>query len=402
MKRLILLLFVIILVLTFCGISETAERRIKRTGRPVPQQTTGVPGLGISDDLDTWTLENYISNYMESCHIPGLSAAVSKFGQVIWTGAFGDANFQYGFKVNENTLFMLASITKTVTGTTLAMLYEEGKFGLDDPVNNYLPFQVVHPKHPGIDITFRMLYTHTSGIKDNWSVMPYYPGDSPIPLGTYLQEYLTPGGAYYNPTKNFTNWAPGTNDTYCNIAVALLGYLVETISGQDLESYCQQKLLLPLGMNETSYFYANLDPSHMAMPYYWNGAKYVAYGHYGYSDYPSGQMRTSATQLVHFLTTFMLNRYPVSSHGNYRILDSETVNLMLTPQNPSINPNQGLIWYHLSLGGRSLWGHSGGDQGVSTEMWYCPDEESGVVVLINGETFIGSIVDACFDYAENK
>jgi CubicO group peptidase (beta-lactamase class C family) len=186
-------------------------------------------------------------------------------------------------------------------------------------------------------------------------------------------------------------------------------------------------------MDETSYFLANLDPDHIAMPYHWDGSQYLPYGHYGYSDYPSGQIRTSAPQLIKFLSIFMQNMYPdkppcqggdpcdssmgyagailpvsgffqsPSWSGNPkitpRILESETVQLMLRPQIPIINPHIGIVWYTFtSPSERIFWGHDGGDQGVRTQMWYCPEEEIGFVVLSNGEADLYDICTEIFLY----
>jgi CubicO group peptidase (beta-lactamase class C family) len=327
---------------------------------------------------------------------------------------------------------MLSSLTKTITATALMQLYDDGLFGLHDPVNNYLNFFVVHPKYHNTDITFHMLLTHTSGIQDNFAVMPYYQGDSPIPLGQYLEDYLTPGGIYYDPNANFTAFEPGRSYSYSNIGLALVGCLVETISGIELEEYCQQNIFPLLAMDESSYFLKNLDQDHIAMPYKWNGSGYDPYGHYGYSDYPSGQLRTSATQLMNFLSTFMENRYPdrlpysgggqggssqgkmngYSPPGNFekvvnppkrstRILKSETVKMMLTPQIPSINPNMGLVWNFSNYGGYAWVGINGGDKGVATTMWYYQEEDIGIVGLTNGESAFYDIFDAMFEYALN-
>lgn len=353
----------------------------------------------LSDDWDSSALESYITKYMDAHNICGLSAAIVKNGQNIWTGSFGNAQVDPDKPVIDDSLFMLASVTKTITGVALMQLYEAGKFDLDDPINDYLPFPVIHPAHPRTDISFRMLLSHTSGIEDNWSVMPYYQGDSPIRLGVYLHEYLTPGGVYYHPVKNFYPWKPGTNYEYCNNGLALAGYLVEILSGIPLEAYCQQHLFTPLEMKETSYFLAYLNPRHIAMPYGWNGNKHFPYGHQGYSDWPSGTLRTSAPQLVRFLSTFWKNKHPVEPPGALRILQSDTVNLMLTPQYPHIEPTQGLVWYSWKLGNRNLVGHDGSDPGITTEMWYSPEENTGVVALTNSESLFPGILNALFHYA---
>jgi len=172
---------------------------------------------------------------------------------------------------------------------------------------------------------------------------------------------------------------------------------VEVISGMPFDEYCADNLFSPLDMNETAWFLADLDTTHIAMPYRWNGQSYRPYGFYGYSDYPSGQLRTSAPQLLRFLTAYL--QYG-ELEGN-RILDSATVAMMTTPQIPDIDPSVGLVRNSMTHGGRFLWGHGGGDLGFETEMYFCTDENSGVVILTNGESSLYPILDTLFDYAES-
>ena len=87
-------------------------------------------------------------------------------------------------------MFILSSISKTITATALLQLYEDGLINLDDNINDYLAFNVHNPNYQSSAITFKMLLSHVSSIKDNWSVMPYYNGDSDLELGYYLEQYL--------------------------------------------------------------------------------------------------------------------------------------------------------------------------------------------------------------------
>lgn len=341
-------------------------------------QSSSIPASDFAvESFRSTNIDSFIEAQMDLGHVAGLSACIVKEPGRVWTGAYGTADFDLGAEVHIETLFMLASISKVVTATALMQLWEDGAFGLDDDVNDYLPFTVSNPSYPGVPLTFRMLLTHTSSIQDNWSVMPYYPGDSPVPLGDYLADYLVPGGGLYDPVANFYGWEPGTGWGYCNIAIALVGYLVEVLSGQTFPEYCQQEIFAPLGMSETAWHLADLDESHIAMPYWWNGQDHEPYGHYGYTDYPSGQLRTSVDQLGQFLLAYV--------HGgewnNTRLLESATVDSILSPQIPDIDPTQGLVWYQNG----PAWGHNGGDQGVSTNMYFIREMMLGVIVLNNGE-----------------
>ncbi|UCD05491.1 MAG: serine hydrolase [candidate division WOR-3 bacterium] len=346
--------------------------------------------------LDSTGLDSIIEAEMAARHIPGVATCAIKNGQIVWSAGHGWANIEDSVEVADTTLFMLASISKTITAAAVMQLWEHDSFDLDDDINEYLAFEVHNPFHPDSIITFRHLLTHTSSINDNWSVMTYYPGDSPIPLGQYLADYLVPGGAYYDSSLSYNSWAPGSQMEYCNIAVALVGYLVEAIA-DSFPIWCEDSIFAPLDMCETGWFLANLDTSNVAMPYHWQGTAYVPYGHFGYSDYPAGQLRTSSLELARFLITFQ--QYGIID--TTRILDSATVALMTTVQYPQLSQHQGLVWYESFLNGRWIWGHSGGDQGVITRMGYCPAEGTAAIVLTNGESFSGcaTIMDALFDYA---
>ncbi len=339
-------------------------------------------GSAHSDDVDA-----YIQDTMQLYHIPGVSACVVRNGEIIWTGAYGLAHIAEDRAVSESTLFMLASISKTVTMTGLMQLWEEGYFALDDDVNAHLPFELRIPNHPDEPITFRQVLSHTASLRDNWNVgwATYVQGDTPWALADYAYAYFHPDGVYYDAALNFHSSAPGTLYDYCNHGFVLAGYLVETISGMPFAEYCQESLFEPLGMDEASWFIRDLDPDHVAMPYDYSGTHYVEEGHYGYADYPAGTLRTSAPQLARLLIALGGH----GSIGETSILDSATVDLITTVHYPHLKSNQGLAWYQGSTAGCSVWQHEGGDLGVRTIASYSFEEGLGVVVLTNRDSGTG-------------
>ena len=342
------------------------------------------------DDID-----DLILNEMQMKHIPGLSAAIVINDTVLWQNAYGYGNIEEDKHVDNDTLFKIASVSKTITATTLMQLYEKNYFDLFDPINDYLPFNVIHPLYPSKDITFHMLLTHSSGINDNWEYMFHFVGDSPISFQTFLGEYLVEGGFYYDEVNNFCSWEPGTSWKYSNIGVALVGYLVEVISGVNFTSYVEINIFDPLRMDESGWYLCDLEESHIAMPYHWNGVEYEPYGHIGWIDVPAGDLRTSSSQLINFLSMYIQNGY----YNSQDILNSSTVSLMLTPQLP-FNQNLGLIWWKSNIDGRIVWGHGGSDYGARAQMYFDNNTKIGVVVLTNGESNTFQIVDIIFDYAE--
>ena len=323
-------------------------------------------------------LDQFIRARMEAAHLPGLAACVVGDGRVVWANGYGWANVEKQVAVTPDTLFMLASVSKTITSVALMQLYDDGLFGLDDDVDDYLPFSTRNPRHPATPITPRMLLTHTSSLADNWDVIEplYTPGDSPIPLGDFCAGYVTPGGEYYT-AENFHARPPGQVCDYCNVGVALGGYLAQVLSGVPFEQHCEQRLFAPLGMEETSWRLAGLDAAHIATPYTYDDGQYTPYEHYGYPDYPDGALRTSVLQLARFLITFING----GAYGDTRILQASTVAEMRREQVPALEEGQGLIWY--TEGERM--GHDGGDDGILTRMFFRPTNGRGVILLSNGE-----------------
>ena len=115
-------------------------------------------------------LDSLIRAEMAANHIPGLAACAVRGSELVWHGEYGFARLEDSIHVVDTTVFDLASVSKTATATALMQLCERGVFGLDDDINNSLPFSVRHPGYPSTPITYRMLLTHTSGIVDNWPI----------------------------------------------------------------------------------------------------------------------------------------------------------------------------------------------------------------------------------------
>jgi CubicO group peptidase (beta-lactamase class C family) len=338
--------------------------------------TGGPGGGGVVPDPE---LDAFLEAQLDAGHVPGMSAAVLRGGEVAWTGAYGMADVDAGRPVETGTLFELASISKTIVSVALMQLEEQGQISLDDDVGTLVPFDVRHPDYPSTPITLRMLVTHTSSIIDDWDTLDagYTPGDAQTSLHDFLEGYLVPGGATFSASTNFSQVEPGSAFEYSNVAVTLAAYVVEVVSGEPFDAYCQEHVFAPLGMDETAWRMADLDPSHVAVPYEYQSGAFSSFGFYGYPDYPDGLLRTSAPQLGRFLSAFIHD----GSLGGVKVLDASTAQAMRQPQVPEIEPSQAIIWYYE---GGTL-GHTGGDLGVATSMFYRPDDGAGVIFLLNAD-----------------
>lgn len=330
-------------------------------------------------------LDAFVRGQMREGRLPGLAAAIVKDGELAWARGYGLANIAHERRASVDVEFMLASVSKTVTGVAVMQAVQEGLLDLDAGVNEVLPFAVRNPEFPDEAITTRMLLTHTSSLRDNWEVLNtiYVKGDSAVSLGGFLGEYLVPGGRHYDAGKNFLSASPGSTYRYCNEGVALAGYLVEAVTGSGFDAWCDERIFSPLGMDQTSWFLHGLDRTGVAMPYRYvcSRDRYRRYGQYGYPDYPDGQLRTSARELGRFLLAFVGG----GELDGVRILEESTVQEMLREQVPDVVAGQGLVWYAIHRDGERLIGHNGGDSGVATQMFFRERDGTGVITLANGD-----------------
>jgi CubicO group peptidase (beta-lactamase class C family) len=318
---------------------------------------------------------------MKIGHFPSLSACIINDDAIIWSKGYGFYDLENSKRTTTDTIYMIASISKTITSTALMQLYEQGFFDLDDDVNDYLPFSLRNPSFPDDSITFRMLLSHQSSLAEDplefYQYSYTFGEDSPVALYPFLETYLVPGGSNYSSDVWSTD-PPGERFHYANIGFALIGYLVEQISGKPFDQYCKDNIFLPLKMYNTSYRLSDIDIEQLAIPYDFNNGEYIEFEHYGYIDYPAGSVRTSISELSHFLIAHMNG----GVYKNVLLLDEDTVNLMHTIHYS--NSNYGLGWGIVnSSDGDKFIGHEGGDFGVITSMYIRISDNVSVIIFVN-------------------
>lgn len=332
----------------------------------------------------------------------GFSVTLIDRNGISWSAAYGYADLPQQQPMTIDTVMNIASISKTITGTSLMMLVEQGKLDLDRDVNEYLPFTVSHPGYPESPITTRQLLTHSSAISDRDAIYSsetvYFPAaDNPISLGEFVQAYLSPTGRYYQ-ADNFATYAPGTERQYSNVAYGLAGYLVEVLSGEPLNRFSAEKIFKPLGMGSSGWMLSEIDPGQHAKLYEWKDEERAPVTWYGLVTWPDGGVRTSARDLSRFFAA-MIGGGELDGH---RILQEETVKAMFKPQfvagqvlaavEDGDNQQQAITWaYRSSQNSGTVVGHSGGDPGVTTHAYFFPQSGAGAILLVNtsseSETF---------------
>lgn len=353
---------------------------------------------GGNEPLDFTTIEEfeiYLEEEMNDQNIPALSVLIFEGETIKYEKYLGQSDVENNKALGQDDIFLLASVSKLVTATALLQLYEAGKLSLDDAINDYLPFDVSAPDQ-STPITFRMLLTHTSAIADGEAAGLHYAygEDSDLGLKAYMEKYLAPDGAYYDASDNYYNYAPGTKSNYSNMASALIGVLVAEIANQDFNAYCKDNIFQPLGMNNTYWSLEEALASNKTLvnPYDYIRGEFDLIQHYTFADYPNGALRSTARDMVKFLSALAQEGFS----NNHQLLETNTVTEMLTPQIPDIDPSMGLMIYMLDES-TNLWGHNGGEQGVATEVGFNPSNKIGAIVLANqGEVDVSELLIAAY------
>jgi CubicO group peptidase (beta-lactamase class C family) len=339
----------------------------------------------------------FVNDGLATTHTPGMSVAIVRGGTTAFAQGYGYADVETARHVSADSVFQIASVSKTVTATAMMMLWQEGRFRLDDPVAPLVDFPVVHPKFPDVPITFRHLFTHTSAISDEVYDPIDFRGQKPQPLRDFLASYLARGGRLYDPDKSWSSAKPGTQWNYSNVGVALLGHLAGRVNPEPLDVFTQKRLFAPLGMHDTAWRYEGIDDSRLALPYAFAGTHYQRLPHESYPDWPAGLLCSSANDFAKFLRIYTeAGRVDGRSY-----LTPETLRTMLAPDPVVLDPRrpdnrQALIWHLIDRKGAHLAGHHGGDRGASTVAMF--DVERHIAVL----AFANVTAEAAFGRFQNE
>jgi CubicO group peptidase (beta-lactamase class C family) len=330
-------------------------------------------------------LNTYIQLLMRLAHKPSLAAGIICGDQLIWSYAYGYYDIENKKEATTQTLYLMASVSKTVTATALMQLYDQGLFKLDDDVNKYLPFSLRNPNHPDDPITIEMILSHRSSLADDnlyWLCLSYLPGDPDVEGFPYpwLQEYLTPGGSAYS-SSTWSMEKPGERYYYANVGFSIIAYLVEIISHEDFNDYCKEHIFQPLQMNSTGFRLRDVDIENIAVPYEFKNKGYFRHPQYGiHVLYPAITLRTSIEDYSHFIIAHMTG----GVWNGVRILNESTVELMHTPHfSPGDTYNYGLGWQVTNKPLKKTYGHSGGYVGALDLVTISPSDTTGVIMFTN-------------------
>ncbi|MDT0685870.1 serine hydrolase domain-containing protein [Autumnicola psychrophila] len=249
-----------------CTIAFQAQTTSSQHSEPLSEAAPESVGIS-SERLEK--ISEMIQSSIDENQIPGAVALIAKDGKIIYLKAFGKANAE-GKELEKDAVFRIASQTKAITSTAVMMLWEEGKFQLDDPVSKYIPEfenpQVLESfneadssyttKPADKEITIRHLLTHTSGL--GYGMIDSDPRIRKIYQKAGVTELFTTANVKIGEVikklgKLPLHHNPGEKFTY-SMGLDVLGYFVEVVSGQSFSDYLEEHIFDPLEMEDTHFY----------------------------------------------------------------------------------------------------------------------------------------------------
>ncbi|GAB2990773.1 serine hydrolase domain-containing protein [Cyclobacterium sediminis] len=258
------------LCLSFLFLTSIALKAQTKSGQQSPPLAQASPSsVGVSPERLA-RIDEMLKESVKDNTNPGAVALIARNGKIVFHEAYGNADAN-GRKLRKDAIFRIASQSKAITSTAVMMLWEEGKFRLDDPISKYIP-EFKNPevlvnfkyadttyttKPANKEITIRHLLTHTSGIgygaidRDERMKMIYEKAGT---IDLFTTSPVTIEEIALKIAKLPLHHHPGEKYTY-SLGLDVLGYFVEVISGMTFQDYLLKHLFIPLGMNDTNFYF---------------------------------------------------------------------------------------------------------------------------------------------------
>lgn len=358
-------------------------------------------------NLEKRRLTAEISEVYKENLFNGFAVSIVNEKETLYEKGFGFSDASTKKEYTTKTIQNIASISKTFVGIGLLKAQELGKLKLDDPINKYLPFKVVNPHYPKIEITIRHLATHTSSIVDNefYLTQNYFlkenqdligmnlvfdetqvfnQKDAMVSMEEFLKNLLDENGKW-NTKDIYSQNKPGETYEYSNIGTTLAALVIEKATGENFDDFTEKYILKPLKMNDSGWHFHDINFSNYSKLY---ENPQTALPFYEMVSYPDGNFITSLHDLSLYLTE-LIKGY----NGKGSILSQESFEEFYTPQLESKNfinrneqnpytesYNSGIF---IGFGYTGYIGHTGGDPGVVSMMFFDPKTNLGRIMIFN-------------------
>ena len=352
-----------------------------RTQRP------GAVGGGAGDperrlpEVDELEMKARVREILNRWPTVGLAVGVVRNGSLEFFHGHGVADIASNTPITEDTVFRIGSITKTFTAIAVMQLWERGLVDLDAPANDYLrAFRLIPAKPSFRPATVRHLLTHTAGVPEwvrpSQMVRSGWFGET-YPLGVRLPTLAE----FYRGGLRLAV-EPGTTFTYTDHGIAVLGQIVEDLSGTPLDRYFREEIFEPLGMEDTDLLRSKRLESRLARGYRLRAAGPKPLTDRQGVTAAAGSIYSTPRDMARYLAALLGGG--ANEHGS--VLKPETLATMFEPHyqpDPRI-PGMGLAFWRADLGGHRAVEHQGIVPGFNSQIFLAPDEGVGVMGFTNG------------------
>src|SRR5262249_2692008 len=318
-------------------------------------------------------IDAYISEQMQADHIPGVALGLVHNDQIVHLRGFGSAD-QSGRAVTPHTPFILASVSKSFTALAIMQLVEAGKIRFDAPVQRYLPWFRVADSVASARITVRHFLYHTSGIPS--SGYACRADDVTMSLEQYVRSLATLS----------LDRPVGSRPDYCSTNYDVLGFIVQTVSGQPYGTYVQQHVFTPLQMHDSFASQPEARRDGLAQGHRWIFGVPTPFDFYAVSQVPAGGLISSVQDMTHYL----LAQMNAGRFGSTSVLSEAGIATMHTPGLPreggSGSYSKG--WVKWSLAGVPAIWHGGNIFNFHALLLIEPQTHWGAILLVNANSVI--------------
>jgi putative ATP-binding cassette transporter len=329
-------------------------------------------------------IDAYVLKQMAVEDIPGVAVAIVSHGEVIYLRGFGVTSLANPVPVTPQTVFDLASSTKSFTAMGVLLLEDRGLVDLDAPFQRYVPDFKLADQTSAAKITVRHLLTHTSGIPGNFSeALAYHEGPAALAdlLGALSRIYL--------------DRQPGASFEYANANYGLLQVLIESVSGMAFEDYMHEAIFAPLGLEHTTLWAEEASKWERA------DGHQPLFGHLIARDIPAIKSAKAAGWVMSCaedMAKWLVLQLDAGIYNRQQFLPAEDV---ITAQMPVIyyedggkQIGYGMGWFSgFSDDGTPILWHGGDTPNFMSDMLLVPGADFGVVVLANAQSSsVGHII----------
>jgi CubicO group peptidase (beta-lactamase class C family) len=321
-----------------------------------------------TDRLDTATRERIdaIFAQWDRDDTPGVAIGIYHDGETAYTRGYGMANLEHGIPITPDSVFHLASVSKQFAGFAIALLWNEGTLDIDADIRQWVP-EV--PAFGGATITLRHLMHHTSGLRDQWSLLD---------LAGWRQEDLVTESDVLDllARQRELNFAPGERYAYCNTGYTLMAVIVHRVTGKTLRAFCQERIFGPLGMTRTHF--------------HDDHAEIVRGRTQAYIPRDEGGYRISIPEFDVVGATSLFSTVEDFVHWDrhfttLQLTTPETMAAFLEPATTTDGTETHYGWGITTeeYRGITLVGHGGADHGYRSSFLHVPEHNIGVTIFAN-------------------